>query len=408
MTETVVEQIQQFNQQRLYPTSENIARLLEEMLQLKYQAISQNAFAFLRGTCHLFYQDFPSVSSFNTAPATWICGDLHLENFGSFKGDDRQVYFDLNDFDEAVLAPCTWELARFLTSLIVGAESLKVSRADALTLCDYFLTTYTKALAKGQARMVIRETAQGLVRNLLEDLRQRKRRAFLQERTEKTKHGRKLRIYKRTRSLLPAEKQSIIAWVDTWAATQPNPQFFQVLDVAFRLAGTGSLGTERFVLLVRGDRATKDENFLIDLKIANRSSIQPYLPLAQPQWSHQAERATVIQQRMQFMPPALLSTVQGEGKFYLLRELQPVQDRVSLQDCDGKCRHLEKVIQIMGQLTAWAQLRSSGRQGSAIADELIAFAQDDSWQKPLLEYAQDYAHKVETDFKAFRKVFLQP
>ncbi|MFM6271696.1 MAG: DUF2252 family protein, partial [Dolichospermum sp.] len=73
-------------------------------------------FYFFRGTCHLFYEDLSENSGMNLAPLTWICGDLHLENFGSYKGNNRLVYFDINDFDEAVIAPCTWEIVRFITS----------------------------------------------------------------------------------------------------------------------------------------------------------------------------------------------------------------------------------------------------------------------------------------------------
>ena len=67
----------------------------------------KSAFAFLRATCHLFYEDLPKSPLLRKVPPVWACGDLHLENFGSYKGDNRLVYFDLNDFDEALLAPCT-------------------------------------------------------------------------------------------------------------------------------------------------------------------------------------------------------------------------------------------------------------------------------------------------------------
>ena len=61
----------------------------------------EDAFAFLRSTCHLFYEDWPADTPLNEAPLAWICGHLHLENFGTFKGDNRLAYFDINDFDEA-------------------------------------------------------------------------------------------------------------------------------------------------------------------------------------------------------------------------------------------------------------------------------------------------------------------
>jgi len=72
-----------------------------ELLRRKYQRMSANPFAFFRGTCHLFYEDWPVNSPLNTSPPVWISGDLHLENFGSYKGDNRLVYFGINDFDEA-------------------------------------------------------------------------------------------------------------------------------------------------------------------------------------------------------------------------------------------------------------------------------------------------------------------
>jgi uncharacterized protein (DUF2252 family) len=78
-----------------------------ERLALKYSAMRTDSFIFLRGTCHLFYDRLPKTGICNSAPLTWCCGDLHIENFGSYKGDNRLVYFDLNDFDEAALAPAS-------------------------------------------------------------------------------------------------------------------------------------------------------------------------------------------------------------------------------------------------------------------------------------------------------------
>jgi len=97
-----------------------------ELLRRKYQVMHANAFAFLRGSAHLFYEDWPVGSPLDDAPLVWLCGDLHLENFGTYKGDNRLPYFDINDFDAGALAPCTWDITRFLTSVLVGAQTLGV------------------------------------------------------------------------------------------------------------------------------------------------------------------------------------------------------------------------------------------------------------------------------------------
>src|SRR5450830_1198939 len=105
-----------------------------ERLAMKYAALRTDPFVFLRGTCHLFYDRLPKSGIFTSSPPVWCCGDLHLENFGSYKGDNRLAYFDVNDFDEAAIAPATWELSRFIVSILV-ADLLWVCRMPTLSHC---------------------------------------------------------------------------------------------------------------------------------------------------------------------------------------------------------------------------------------------------------------------------------
>ena len=84
-----------------------------------------------------------------------------------------------------------------------------------------------------------------------------------------------------------------------------------------------------------------------------------------------------------------------------MRELQPTQDKIDLADCKGKMHKLDTFIRTIAQITAWAQIRSGGRQGSAIADELINFGEDKTWQKPLMNYVKDYAAQVKKDYKEY-------
>src|ERR1700738_3437507 len=81
-----------------------------QRLRLKYAKMETDAFSFFRGTAHLFFRDWPLDAALDDAPLVWVCGDLHLENFGSFYGDAGRAYFDGNDFDEAALAPARWGL----------------------------------------------------------------------------------------------------------------------------------------------------------------------------------------------------------------------------------------------------------------------------------------------------------
>jgi len=376
-----------------------------ERLALKHKAMRTSAFTFLRGTCHLFYEDLPRAPLLRSAPRVWVCGDLHLENFGSYKGDNRLVYFDLNDFDEAVLAPCTWDLVRALTSILVAAASMGLGKARARNLSRLFLEAYVAAIRDGKARWVERETARGMVGKLLNSLQRRKRKTFLDGRTERTKKGRKIHLDgKRALPVSASERKRIKKFMRAFAARQPDPGFFRVLDVARRIAGTGSLGVERYALLVAG-KGSPDGNYLLDLKQALPSALAPRLKWKQPEWQNEAQRVATLQRRLQAVPMAFLGPVVFDGTPFVLRGLQPVEDRVNLKPGKGGVAGLEQTLETMGQLVAWSELRSGGLQGSATADQLIDYWAKRRRQTKLLELASACAQRTQRDWREYCKAF---
>jgi uncharacterized protein (DUF2252 family) len=390
----LVDRIKQFNKGRE-----------PERLQYKYARMRASMFGFYRGTCHLFYQDWPQATSLDRSPATWIAGDLHLENFGSYRSDNGQVHFDLGDFDESGLAPAAWDLARFGTSVLVGARGLGLGGRDATSLVQHFIRSYAAALREGKAQWVERQTAKGIVRDLINDLRDRSARELLDSFTELHGKARRLTIdRKHTLPVPEVARGRINAFMKKWAARQPDPSFFRLLDVARRVTGVSHLGLPRYVLLVEGE-GSPNGNFLIDLKLAHDAVVTPYLRLPQPEWKNAAERVVEIQRRMQAVTPALLQPVLLNRQPYVLRQLQPTEDRLALDLWNGKPRRLEKAIGCAGELLAWAQLRSSGRQGSAIADELIEFGRADWWQQELTAYCRFYATRVESDYGEYSKAY---
>ena len=377
-----------------------------ERLRLKYAAMYASAFRFLRGTCHLFYQDWPRHSVLNRAPSAWISGDLHLENFGTYKGDDRIIYFDINDFDESVLAPCTWEMTRLAASVLVAADDYGLRHRQALHLARAYIGACAEALASGKARRVERLVASGPIRELLETLFQRRRAALLRQRTERRGGRLRLRLGKRALPASAAQRRAVTALLGRFARRERNPGFFRVLDVARRVAGTGSLGLPRFVILVQG-KGPPDGHYLLDLKGARPSALAKVSPCRQPRWGDQAQRVGALQNRLQAVSPALLHPVRMNGEAFLLRELQPSEDRLNLSRWGDRLDDFEDVMRVMGRVTAWSTLRSSGRQGSAIADELIAFAGRTGWRKALLHHAERCATRVEEDWQTFREAARQ-
>ncbi len=375
-----------------------------ERLAMKYAKMAQSPFIFLRGACHLFYDVLPDSPLFRDAPLAWCCGDLHFENFGSYKGDNRLVYFDINDYDEAALAPFTWDIIRLLTSIQCGADALNATHAETLAVSQSCLDAYRNALIIGKALWVERDTSVGLVNALLTTLQGRERAAFLDKRTIRKNHRRSL-ILDGIKALPASDLQNktVTDFMDRFAATQPSPKFFEVLDIGRRIAGTGSLGLERFVILVEG-KGSPDGNYLLDIKEAKPSAMAPHLVrlgIKQPTWSDAASRVVSIQKRMQAVDHAFLQQVKLGGLPCILRGLQPSEDRVAIGEWGKKLDRLKEVVSTMGRVLAWDQLRASGRSGSANADELIAFAQRENWVTEMLDAAIGMTQTTQLQWKVF-------
>lgn len=377
-----------------------------ERLAMKYRKMRESSFVFLRGTCHLFYQRLPKAEVLANAPLAWVCGDLHLENFGSYKGDNGLVYFDISDFDEAALAPLSWDLVRFLTSVLVAARDLRASTSQARSLCKSFIDAYATQLATGKALWVERDTAQGLVKELLERVRVRTHKALLDERTKRAQGSRRVDTDdKHALTAKPRDRERVERLIATFARARKNPRFYKVLDVARRVAGTGSLGVERWVVLVEGEGSPND-NLLLDLKRALPSSLDTRLKERQPKWKVDSERIVTLQQRSQAISMALLHSIVRRKRSYVLRALLPSEDRVALDAKDSSLPRLRGVLREMGGIVASAHLRGCGRSGSANADALVEFgAQRKRWQEQLMAVAQRCAVQVRKDWRAFAAAY---
>ena len=372
------------------------------MLVHKYALMRRSPFVFLRGSCRMFYEDLAAGRDppLDDAPPAWGCGDLHFENFGSYKGDNRQTYFDLNDFDDGALSCATWELVRFATSVLVAAPELDLTRRDARTQAGAFIDAHQRALAAGRARWIERDVATGVVRALLDRERHRKRKQLLRRRTVGEGASRRLRVD--GDHMTPAGRDDIRrvrAFVQGLTPPAEAPRFYQVLDVAHRVAGTGSLGVRRFEVLVVG--RGREKQYLLDLKEAASASLGALGGVAQPAWNNEAERVVGVQERVQAVSPALLRTARIGGRMYVLRELQPREDRVQLAEWCDRPRLLTGVMETFGEVAASGRLRASGRQGAAVADELIAFGNDRRVRRRVLEAAHAAAQRIDRQYAEF-------
>ena len=369
-----------------------------ERLTLKLAAIAAEPFAFFRGTNHLYAASLGREIGLD-APLTYVCGDLHVENFGSFKGDNGLVYFDLNDFDDALVAPFTVDAVRMLSSVLVAAHQYGLSEADARVACANMLGEYTNTLRAGKPRWIERATATGMVATLLRQVKRRRRGALLAARTEMRGGRRRLDLDRRALRADREQRDRAAHIVSLYSKQEHHGHRFVAEDAARRVAGVGSLGLERYVVLAHEMRELTSKR-LIDVKRAAPSAWST-MQRHQPHWSSDAQRVATVQQIMQAASPALLSYVTlSRRESFLVKSLQPTTDRVDLAHCRNKVALLN-VLTTMARAAAWAHLRGCGHQAADRIEKLQDYAAGGRWQSMALRLARHGRDVSLTQWKAF-------
>lgn len=171
-------------------------------------------------------------------------------------------------------------------------------------------------------------------------------------------------------------------------------------DAVFRIAGTGSVGLERYAFVLKSNNEVGPGFILLDMKEAATSSLTPFVKSPQPNWTFHAERVVTLQRRMQNRFPALLSWSHFRGKSFIMQEMQPSKDNINFGLLNERYRDMYSAIDTMAALTASSHLRSTGQDGSCITDELKAFGRRDDWVQPVLDYARAYAQTVKTYYES--------
>src|SRR5580658_1810095 len=253
------------------------------LFERKLERMSLSPLAFLRGAAPLFYRLLTLRPQLADGPdgEGWLTGDMHLENFGAYRPDpytfgtakarrEGRAIFDLNDFDEAIVGPFRLDVLRLTTSLILGGRELGADGVRVLELCDALLEAYAQA-AFGRPRMPPPSLP---VRALIEQVLARSGKALLAGRTRvdgkerrflvDQPDGRYRRLPKAIHDEVPrafARYAASLAEVDR----PSDPAALETLDSALRIAGTGSLGSLRVAVLVRG-KGGRDGAFIFDMK----------------------------------------------------------------------------------------------------------------------------------------------
>ncbi len=263
----------------------------------KYCKMAVSPFTFYRGSNHLFWQDLSGdvrldeFGSPNTR--TWLQGDLHAYNFGSFENGSGDVVYALNDFDESLVADYQFDLWRMAASMVLLAEEGgDLNQGEVEDFIDSFTESYLDAMSdyRGNPRErsldFDKDESYEPLAGFLDDVEDdNNREDALASWTHKVNGERRFNQSKEKLGLVSASERSAIEdALGGYQATLVAPSdfsadYFEVKDVARRLlAGTGSLGTPRFYALIEGPSTDDDDDRILDVKEQKAPTPWWYLP----------------------------------------------------------------------------------------------------------------------------------
>jgi uncharacterized protein (DUF2252 family) len=376
---------------------------------LKVERMAADPFAFFRGSCHRFVAAWGELRPPDPGPEILLCGDLHLENFGAYRDDAGEFLYDINDFDEATVAPCSIDLVRCAASILLAAEIWNLSPLEANGMVLTYLDEYRKSVTMPEHSPAIGATApllwRGPIRDLLGKTAMATQAELLDHQTELKRNGTRQII--RSKLKHPALGRSradfIKEAVAEYGRAKGTEQYYEPLDVTGRIAGIGSLGLDRYLVLVAGG-GSPETHRLLDVKECTPSAWLEILgdsPVAAFA-SSRAARVVHSQRILQSRPASGLDLIGVGGVDYRLREMIPEENRSSLAAIHRKPGKLKAAIETAGSLTGFAHLR--GATASASRDVTTALA---TWASgpaldSVLAASARVAERSRRDHKQFR------
>jgi len=383
-----------------------------ELVSIRFGRMLASPFTFYRGAPAVMAADLATTAS--SGIVVQACGDAHLLNFGLFATPERNLAFDVNDFDETHPGPWEWDVKRLCASMVIAAredggsdelvaeaaraaarayrehmiefsqmgrldvwyERLDIDRIAAAS--PHFATAFAPTLKKAQ-----RKTSQGALPKLTEVVDGKRK---IVDEPPLIVHGREitdpfvLGAIRHYRESIDPDRQVLF-------------DHYQLVDIARKVVGVGSVGTRAFVVLFVG-RDGADPLFL-QLKEAMPSVLAPYVPGYT--FEHQGERVVRGQRLMQAASDLFLGwtdNADGQNRHYYVRQLRDMK-----LSADVGAMTPEQLVEY-GMVCGWTLARAHAKTGDS---PQIAgyFGDDDEFDEAMVAFAEAYADQNEADYAAF-------
>jgi uncharacterized protein (DUF2252 family) len=399
-----------------------------ELVPIRYGRMLVSPFTFYRGAAAIMAADLAETPT--SGLNVQLCGDAHLSNFGVFASPEREMLFDINDFDETLPGPWEWDVKRLAASLCVAGRDRNMSREEIADVLAWTMQAYRVSM-RGFAKMsnldvwyakLNAEDILGVVRaqqivkgKRLEKMEKRLGKARAKNSTRavlkltEAVNGR-LRFVSEPPLVVPlvellgeAESEALRERLEMMLAdyrSSLTDEYGVLLgdytfqSIARKVVGVGSVGTRAWVLLFMG--RDEQDPLVLQAKEAQASVLEPYAGASQ--YSNHGQRVVEGQRLMQAAGDILLgwlpaAGIDGVTRDFYVRQLWDGKLSVEIEALD------HPMLRSYGALCGWTLARAHARTGDRIAIASYLGA-GGVFDQAIVEFSEAYADQNERDYEA--------
>jgi uncharacterized protein (DUF2252 family) len=411
-----------------------------DLVPIRYGRMLVSPFAFYRGAALVQASDLATTPT--SGLRVQLCGDAHMSNFGGFASPERRLVFDVNDFDETLPGPFEWDIKRLAGSLAVAGRDRGFSDKERRTVISTAVSEYRTAMgtfaSQGNlpvwyAHLDIEEVLNTYGDQVAPEVRRRAERTAAKARTRDS-----IEVFDKLTQVVDGERriitdaplivplEDLVPEEERQTLTQRLHRIlrsyrrtlqsdrrhllenFQLVQVARKVVGVGSVGTRAWILLLLG-RDGQDPLFL-QAKEAEASVLERFVGISE--YSNHGQRVVAGQHVMQansdiFLGWDRVEGLDGQQRDFYVRQLRDWKASADIE------RMNPIGMAVYGRMCGWTLARAHARSGDRVA--IASYLGNGViFDQAMVSFAESYADQNQRDYEALqtavanRRVTAQP
>jgi uncharacterized protein (DUF2252 family) len=409
----------------------------QDLVPVRHGRMLVSPFTFYRGAAKIMSADLKDTP--RAGLRVQLCGDAHLSNFGVFASPERNLLFDLNDFDETLPGPFEYDVKRMAASFTIAARNNAFTKEETRDAALTAVRAYREAMAEfaqmrtldiwyarlseeqlmeainlavaSQKGKALKKAAQGMEKTARQNVAKAHTRDSLQALSKLAERvDGKYRIVSQPPIVIPVRdladtygmsgdevENAVREQFRSYRATLPDDrrhllEKFEVIDVARKVVGVGSVGTRAFIALLQG-RDQEDPLFL-QVKEATKSVLEDHLPKSK--FKQPGERVVQGQRMMQAASDIFLGWTKGvqDNRYLYWRQLRDMKGSAVVEGMKPLG------MTFYASACGWTLARAHARSGDPVAIASY-LGKSDKFELAITDFSERYADQNEKDYQVF-------